>query len=279
MLDQKQSSLLSATPAATPVGNIAAPDDGQLVELANPGGQAPLLLVCDHAGGRIPAQLGDLGLPAHELERHIAFDIGAADLTRRLARLLDAPAVLCHVSRLVVDPNRVPGDPSSIPVISDGTVIPGNQELSRDEIRRRLAAAFIPYHRAVARQIAGLRRRHGIPAIVSIHSFTPHLGASARPWEVAVLWDGDRRLAGLALERLRRNHALQVGDNEPYSGRYPVAYTIPFHAARTGLPHVTFEVRQDLIASRAQAELWADRLAAVLREPLADRRLYRRHLG
>jgi predicted N-formylglutamate amidohydrolase len=277
MFDQKQGVIGPAAPAAIDVGSVAAPDDPLVVELANPAGQAPLLLVCDHAGRRIPAWLGDLGLPAHELERHIAFDIGAADVTRRLARLLDAPAVLCHVSRLVVDPNRLPGDPSSIPALSDGTLVPGNQDLSPDEIRRRLAYAFIPYHRAVARQIAGLRRRRGIPVIVSLHSFTPRLAGVERAWDVAVLWEQDARLAGPVIAQLRRDPALEVGDNEPYSGRYPVAYTIPFHALRTGLPHVTFEVRQDLIATRAQADAWADRLAEVLREPLSDRKLYRRY--
>ena len=275
MFDQKQGAISPAASAAIPAGSVAASDERPVVELANPAGPTPLLLLCDHAGRRIPAWLGDLGLPAEELARHIAFDIGAADVTRRLARLLDAPAVLAHVSRLVVDPNRLPGDPSSIPALSDGTLIPGNQELSPDEIRRRFAYAFVPYHRAVARQIAGLRRRHGIPAIISIHSFTPQLGGVERAWEIAVLWDQDPRLAAPVLAELRRDPALKVGDNEPYSGRYPVGYTIPFHAVRTGLPHVTFELRQDLIATRAHAEAWALRLAEVLREPLADRKLYR----
>jgi len=277
MFDQKQGASLPAAPAAIPAGSVAASDDWPVVELVNPAGPAPLLLLCDHAGRRIPSWLGDLGLPARELERHIAFDIGAVDVTRRLARLLDAPAVLAHVSRLVVDPNRLPGDPAAIPALSDGTLIPDNQELSPDEIRRRFAYAFVPYHRAVARQIAGLRRRHGIPAIISIHSFTPQLGGVERAWEIAVLWDQDPRLAAPVLAELRRDPALKVGDNEPYSGRYPVGYTIPFHAVRTGLPHVTFELRQDLIATRAHAEAWALRLAEVLREPLADRKLYRRY--
>jgi predicted N-formylglutamate amidohydrolase len=160
-----------------------APSDDAVVELANAGGAAPLLLLCDHAGRRIPPWLGDLGLPEHERARHIGWDIGAADVTRRLAQLLDAPALLCHVSRLVIDPNRKPGDPSSIPAISDGTFVPGNQDLAPEEVRRRLAYAFVPYHRAVARQIARLRRRHGIPAIISMHSFTPRMGHIWRPWD------------------------------------------------------------------------------------------------
>jgi predicted N-formylglutamate amidohydrolase len=255
----------------------AAPSEAgreQTVEAFNPEGGAPVLVLCDHAGRWVPPELGDLGLPEVELARHIGWDIGSADVARRLARLLDAPAVLCHVSRLVIDPNRKPGDPSSIPRVSDGTLVPANQDLGPEQVRWRLSRFFVPYHRAVARQIARLRRRHGVPAIVSVHSFTPRLADARRPWEVAVLWDTDARLAAPVLDALRRDPALCVGDNEPYSGRFPVGYSIPFHAARPRLPHVTFELRQDLIDTREAAEAWAERLAGVLREPLSDRKLY-----
>lgn len=250
------------------------PEDSAMVELYRLQGKAPCLLLCDHAGRRIPKRLGRLGLPEHELARHIGWDIGAADVTRQLAALLDAPAVLCHLSRLVIDPNRQPGDPSSIPEVSDETPVPGNQGLDAAEARRRLAY-FLAYHRAVARQIARLRRRVGVPAIVSIHSFTPIIQRGPRPWQVAVLWDEDDRLAAPALDGLRRDGNLEVGDNQPYSGRYPIGYTIPFHARRPGLPHVTFEVRQDLIDTPPRAESWAARLAEVLRAPLCDPGLYR----
>jgi predicted N-formylglutamate amidohydrolase len=246
----------------------------QTVETFNVEGGAPLLVLCDHAGRWMPPELQELGLPERELARHIGWDIGSADLARRLARLLDAPAVLCHVSRLVIDPNRKPGDPSSIPRVSDGTFVPGNQDLTREQVRWRLRRFFIPYHRAAARQIARLRRRHGVPVIVSVHSFTPRLAGTWRPWDVAVLWDTDARLAAPVLDALRRDRDLRVGDNEPYSGRFPVGYTIPFHATRPRLPHVTFEVRQDLIDTRETAEAWAARVAGVLREPLSDRKLY-----
>jgi predicted N-formylglutamate amidohydrolase len=267
----------ASTPAERPRSLGAAGDDDRAVEVCNVEGRAPVLLLCDHAGGWVPPELGDLGLPPQELVRHIGWDIGAADLTRCLARLLDAPAVLCHVSRLVIDPNRQPGDPSSIPAISDGTLVPGNQDLSADEVRRRVRRFFIPYHRAIARRIARLRRRHGIPAIVSIHSFTPRMAHTWRPWHVAVLWDRDQRLAAPVLAGLRRDLELRVGDNEPYSGRFPVGYSIPFHAVRPRLPHVAFEVRQDLIDTPAAAETWAERLAEVLRPPLSDRTLYSLH--
>ncbi|MEM7022667.1 MAG: N-formylglutamate amidohydrolase [Pseudomonadota bacterium] len=265
------------TLADHPAGALAAecPERQRWVERYHLDGRAPCLLVCDHAGRQMPEHLHGLGLPEHELNRHIGWDIGAADVTRRLAILLDAPAILCHSSRLLIDPNRQPGGPGSIPEISDGTFVPGNQNLAASEQRERLRRYFVPYHRAIARQIGVLRRRVGTCAIISIHSFTPIMQRGWRPWEVAVLWDGDDRLAAPVLENLRRDAELRVGDNEPYSGGYPVGYTIPFHARRTGLPHVTFELRQDQIDTTPRAVAWAERLAEALRPSLDDPALYR----
>ena len=268
MFDPDQTAADMADPGMQPCA-------GRPVERFHVAGKARCLLLCDHAGRKVPARLDGLGLPEHELRRHIGWDIGAADVTRALALLLDAPAVLCHSSRLVIDPNRRPGQPDSIPEVSDGTEVPANRQVDAAEARRRLREGFVPYHRAVARQIGRLRRRLGIAAILSIHSFTPILQRGWRPWEIAVLWDEDDRLAAPVLAALRRDRSLRVGDNEPYSGRYPVGYTIPFHARRPGLPHVTFELRQDLIDTQARAAAWADRLADALRAPLADPGLYR----
>ncbi|MDX1541603.1 MAG: N-formylglutamate amidohydrolase, partial [Geminicoccaceae bacterium] len=137
-------------------------EDGEpfaAVELLNADGTAPVLVICDHAGRRIPRWLGDMGLSERDRARHIGWDIGAADMTRVLASRLDAPAVLCHVSRLVIDPNRRPGEPTSIPKVSDGTVIPANQQVSMTERRRRFRLSFVPYHRALARQVAERRLR------------------------------------------------------------------------------------------------------------------------
>lgn len=249
------------------------------VELYHPEGVAPLLVICDHAGRRIPGWLGDLGLSERERARHIGWDIGAADMTRVLARRLDAPAVLCHVSRLVIDPNRRPGEPTSIPRVSDGTVIPANQHVDETERRRRFRLSFRPYHRAIARTLAGLRRRSRFPAVVSVHSCTEVMGGMWRPWHVGVLWNRDSRLASPVLEHLRADRALTVGANQPYSGRIHNGYSVPFHAERNGLPHVSFEVRQDLIGTRARAEAWGERLVEALAAPLADPALYRRYGG
>ena len=247
----------------------------EAVEILNPSGRAPVLLICDHAGRRVPGWLGDLGLSERERARHIGWDPGAAAVTRVLAKRLDAPAVLCHVSRLVIDPNRKPGEPTSIPRVSDGTVIPANQHVGADERRRRYRLSFLPYHRAIARVLARLRTRVRHPAIVSVHTCTDVMGGLWRPWHVGELFNHDQRLARPVLEGLRRDRALSVGANQPYSGRIHNGYSVPFHAERNRLPHVTFEVRQDLLRTDEQTRSWGDRLAEALAPPVADDTLYR----
>jgi len=256
------------------VDDAADPTDS--IEVFNPEGRAPVLILSDHSGRNVPAYLDNLGLPEEERSRHIAWDIGATDMTRRLAERLDAPAVLNHISRLVIDPNRVPGSPTSIPAIADGTTVPANQDMAVEDRNRRVRLSFIPYHRAVARQISRLRRRVDIPVIIAMHSFTPAMQHQWRPWQVGVLWADDDRLAKPVLAGLRADNALCVGANQPYSGKHPDGYSLQFHALRTGFPNVAFEVRQDLIGTKKEAEAWADRLAQVLQPALSDPTLYRR---
>lgn len=248
----------------------AAPD----LEFFNTEGRATALILCDHAGRNVPARLGGLGISDEALRRHIGWDIGAADLTRRLAVRLDAPAILCHVSRLVIDANRRPLTGSSIPAISDGCVIPVNEGLSPDEARRRILDHFVPYHRAVARRIGRFRRAGVAPAVIAVHSFTPRMNGEDRPWQIGVLWRGDERLSRPVLTALRARPALVVGDNQPYSGLTDFGFTITFHAQRTNLPHIMFELRQDEIARHATAVRWADILADTLAGPLSDPGLY-----
>ncbi|MEM9440497.1 MAG: N-formylglutamate amidohydrolase [Pseudomonadota bacterium] len=263
-----------STPSALPTMSIGETPD---IEVFNPEGKAPVLLLSDHSGCRIPEELNGLGLDEKERSRHIAWDIGTTDMTRRLAEKIDAPAVLNHISRLVIDPNRLPRTPTSIPEISDGTVIPGNQNLSEAEVRRRIGLSFIPYHRAISQQLARLRRGGAVPAIIAMHSFTPAMQKQWRPWEAAVLWSTqDDRLAMPVLEGLRAYSEFCIGANQPYSGDHPDGYSLQFHGLRTGFPNVAFEVRQDQISTKNEAEGWADRLYKVLQPALSDPTLYRR---
>jgi len=238
--------------------------------LFNPEGQAPVVLVCDHASNTIPGALHQLGLDAAPLSQHIAWDIGAAQVTQRLALQLDAPAVLGGYSRLVVDCNRAPGDPTSIIEVSDGVVIPGNYGLDDTQADTRVNAIFWPYHHAISERLAH-RWRHGrgqAPALIAIHSFTPRMNGVQRPWHLGILWNRDPRIAELLLAHLAHDPTLCVGDNKPYSGRM-VGFTMNTHGGAAGLPHVEIEIRQDLISDDAGCAHWAavvgEALAVVLR--------------
>lgn len=260
----------------TDTDNLIAPADPPAFELLNPDGTASVLLVCDHASRAIPAAMGTLGLDADALGRHIAWDIGAAEVTRQLSARLDAAAVLAGYSRLLIDVNRQDGDPASIPEVSDGTVIPGNSALSENEQRQRVDSFFRPYHAAVADSLAHLWRRGLAPALFSIHTFTPSLGGEDRYWNIGVLWNRDPRLAAPLMDKLRAvdDGSLHIGDNEPYSGR-EIAYTIDLHAGAAGLPNCAVEIRQDLVESPNGIEHWVNILADALADILADGKLHR----
>ncbi|MGE0120088.1 MAG: N-formylglutamate amidohydrolase [Dongiaceae bacterium] len=255
--------------------SLLGPADPPPFEIVNPDGAARVVLLADHAGRAIPQSLGTLGLGPAELARHIAWDIGIADVTRRLARRLDAPAILAGYSRLVIDCNRRLGDPTSMPQESDGVAVPGNRNLTAADRARRAAALFTPYHNAVARVIEGRRRAGLVPAVVSMHSFTPVMNGFERPWHIGILWNRDPRLPVPVMKRLAAEGGICVGDNQPYSGQDEHGYSIYVHGHDIGLAHVLIEVRQDLIDTHHGAEVWAARLGAVLADVLADETLYR----
>jgi predicted N-formylglutamate amidohydrolase len=258
-----------------PDSALLAPDETPLQRHGAGAGAGRVLLVCDHASNRVPRALGHLGLDDALLARHIGWDIGAADVTRALSDRLGTPALLAGFSRLVIDCNREPEDSSSIPAASDGIAIPGNRGLAADVRRARHDRIFAPYHAAIAGWIdAGLARGE-TPMLLSIHSFTPSLGGTQRPWHVGILWDGDGRIAVPLLTALRGEAALMVGDNQPYSARQPAGYTMRHHGLARRLPHVAVELRQDLIGDVAGVGEWVARLATALVPILADAALYR----
>jgi len=220
------------------------------------------IVTCDHASNRVPPEVagGDLGLPAADMARHIAYDVGAAGVARALARALDAPMIASDFSRLVIDPNRGEDDPTLVMKIYDGSIIPANRHADAAEIARRLALFHRPYHRA----LEGLIARRDAPLIVAIHSFTPQfVGRPPRPWHVGVLYAGDTRLALPLLARLNAEPDLCVGDNQPYSGHLP-GDALDRHGVQRGLPHVLVEVRNDLIETPDQQRDWGLRLAPML---------------
>ncbi len=236
-------------------------------EVLSFGSVSPFLLLCDHASNHVPEAVngGSLGLPDRDMERHIAYDVGAAGVTRRLAEHLGSVAVMSCFSRLVIDPNRGIDDPTLLMRLYDGSIIPANRNVDEVEINRRKSLFYDPYHAAIEAQIEMIRARGQVPHLISIHSFTKKLaGKPDRPWEIGILWDRDGRLAEPLIAALKADGSLCVGDNEPYSGQLQ-GDCMYRHGTARGNPHVLIEIRNDLIAEEAGQWAWADRLAPLIR--------------
>jgi len=227
--------------------------------------QSPLLFLCDHASNAVPAPYGDLGLPKALFQTHIAYDIGAAKVAIALAKAYGAAALLGGVSRLLIDLNRGPEDPTLVMKLSDGSIIPGNRGADAEEMARRLRQFHAPYHQAIREQMA----RIGEGAIlISIHSFTPSWKSVARPWEMGVLYGRDQRLAKPLMKQLAAA-GFTVGDNEPYTGALE-GDTLDTHGTRTGHANVLIEIRQDFLDRADKANAMAARLKPILDASMAE---------
>jgi predicted N-formylglutamate amidohydrolase len=256
----------SLTAAAAAGYTLLAADEPPAVLEIGRQRRSNFLVVVDHASRRIPRQLGDLGLSASEVQRHIAWDIGALAVARHVAAELDAPLVAQNYSRLVIDCNRDPKVSSSIPTVGESIEIPGNIGLDPHQVAARRREIFDPYHDHL-RALLDERRAAGRPTfLVSQHSMTHIFRGVRREMHAAVLYNRDRRFAGLVLEMLRREPDLHVADNEPYFVSDETDYTIPRHAEARGLPHVEIEIRQDLLHDDAGQLQWAGRIARALRD-------------
>ncbi|MBT3926268.1 MAG: N-formylglutamate amidohydrolase [Rhodospirillaceae bacterium] len=245
-------------------------------EKLNMGGKAALLLICDHASCAIPEALDNLGIAEETLRDHIGWDIGAAAVTRRLAQLLDAPALLAGYSRLLIDCNRPAAAPDLVPPLADGRPVPGNQNMSGADIAARREAFFEPYHAEIRAALEVFSAAGRIPILAAIHSFTPAMTSDdeARPWQVSICWDRDGRVALPMLAALKAE-GLCVGENEPY-GFDPLSdFAIPEYGLKRGLPHILVEIRNDQVRSDADIETWSERLAgqltAAMNDPKAQR--------
>lgn len=238
-----------------------------------------LVFIADHAFNLMPEEYGSLGLPSSEMERHIAYDIGIEGLTRALARLTGAPAIMARFSRLLIDPNRGADDPTLIRQLYDGTVVPGNYPMSEEERALRLARYYQPYHEAVDALLDEVEEKAGKPPLViSLHSYTPRMQGRERPWHVGILWDSDARAVTPLLNMLRAEPGLVVGDNEPYDGAL-AGDSMFKHCTVKGYAHALIEVRQDLISGEAGIQEWANRLAPMLMDLNAQPELHESIIG
>lgn len=243
-----------------------APDDPPVFHSANPTGRARALLVCDHASNALPRRWGTLGIAPEKMFEHIAWDVGAAAVTRELAALLDAPAIMAGFSRLYADPNRYPDDPTVVAPFSDGTRIRGNEGLSAADHAERLRW-HSDYHAEVETMLSAFPVTPA-PVILFIHSFTPRIGGKARPWHLGVLHDGNSAESHALLQVLRQNTDFVTGDNQPYSVDQPRSHSIFRHAIEADRPYVALEIRQDLIETVDRAGKWAATIAQAFRQAL-----------
>jgi predicted N-formylglutamate amidohydrolase len=236
-------------------------DEPLAFSVVHAGGASPFLLTADHAGRVIPRRLGDLGVSPADMDRHIAWDIGIAGVTRGLADALDATAILQTYSRLVIDCNRQPRVPSAFPEVSEATRIPGNIGLNEADRLARRQAIFDPYHAEIARLLAA---RSGRTIYVAMHSFTPVFLQKMRGMHVAVLFNRNPKASHLLAGLLREEPGLVVGENEPYRVTDETDYGVPVHAERGGLDYIEIEIRQDLIQDEQGQAEWVARLARLL---------------
>lgn len=249
---------------------LLSPGDGAPFEIVNAQCTGPLVLICEHAGRAIPHGLSDLGLTSDDLDRHVAYDIGAENVARALADHLQAPLVLQPYSRLVIDCNRPLAAADCIPEISDGTRVPGNRALTPNARRQRYDEIHQPFHAKVS-ELLDARPGAGL---VSIHSFTPRLRSDGieRPWEIGYLFDKDERLAKRLMDASKRiRPGLVAAFNQPYVVNETGDYAMPIHGEARGIPHVLIELRNDLIADADGQREWADFLAQAITDALQDR--------
>jgi len=242
------------------MGALLKGEEGPAV-LVNEQGRSPYVLICEHASNRLPKSLGNLGLAAADLQRHIAWDIGAESVARLLSRLMDAPLVLQRYSRLAYDCNRPPESPDAMPAVSEVTEIPGNRNLSFAERLARIQEIYRPFHQAVSEVLDTRAAQDQKSVIVSIHSFTPVYKGKTRKVELGILHDRDASFSSTLIKRFSKVDARL---NEPYGPKDGVLHTMNLHAAPRGLKHAMIEIRNDLISSERGQQTWAQWLSVPL---------------
>ncbi|MDG2187662.1 MAG: N-formylglutamate amidohydrolase [Hyphomicrobiales bacterium] len=227
--------------------------------------ESNLILLCDHASSYMPTEYNNLGLSKKLLAEHIAFDIGAFELTKIMTDILKSNAIFSKFSRLLVDPNRAIDDPTLIMKFADEFIIPGNKVLDEDDITERITNFYIPYHYQVGMLIQSKIQNNLVPILISIHSFTKRFRNTVRPWEISILSDKDNRISKPLIHLLENDNKYKIGDNEPYKG-YLRGDTLYKHGTLLGLPHVLIEIRNDLINSRIKQNKIANYISEKLQE-------------
>jgi len=244
-------------------------NDPHPVEPVRPDAASAVVLTCEHAGREVPSSLLPHAPQAAEMRRHIAYDIGARDVALALSDLLVAPLVVQRYSRLVIDCNRPRHADDLAPATSDGTEIAFNRNLSQDALEARWRAIHAPFHGQVEALLDWRTSQARPAAVIAIHSFTPRMNGTDRPWHVGLLARKDLRLAEVLGQALRqRMPQAAIAFNEPYGIEDDSDYTIPVHGESRGLPHVLIEIRNDLVAETASAGPWIAALRSCIEDAI-----------
>lgn len=219
--------------------------------------------MCCHASNHFPPEFGELGLSHEERHEHIAYDIGALELSIELANLIDAPLVYSKVSRLVIDCNREPTDFDSMPEISAGVTIHGNQGLDEVAKAARINHAYHPYHSAIDEIVS---RYHSLRPInmLAIHSFTPVYKGNIRTLDIGVLIGDESGFGDKILANLQNHSHLNVARDEPYNPNERVYHTLGRHAKPHNIPSAMLEVRNDRLRDSGDIKNWAKFIADAL---------------
>jgi predicted N-formylglutamate amidohydrolase len=259
------------------VGRVLSPSEPPPYRIENAQGRGQGVIICDHASYRLPKSLKDMGLAKTDLKKHIAWDIGAEDISRYMSKMLDMPAVLATYSRLVVDLNRAPGYHECIPPVTGGIKVPANTNLSKEAKDRRLKEIFWPYQKKLGQVVDAQIKKKKVPFIIAVHSMTNFLEGQKRPWHISILWHKEEKIAKKLVSILRRNHPdFLIGENEPYtlfSERFSGS-TMSRHVEELGLPYVFVEFRQDLVDTKEKALRWADIFLDALKPILENPEMY-----
>jgi predicted N-formylglutamate amidohydrolase len=228
-------------------------------------GTAPVVLVCEHAASFIPPEFVDLGLSPNARQSHIAWDIGALDVSKCLSVMLNAPLVAGQVSRLVYDCNRPLDSPDCIPDRSEVFDVPGNRDLSDADRRARFDTVHRPFHAALDRVLERQIRGAAIPVLlITIHSFTPVYNGKSRDLDLGYLYHSRDQTAKKAVLVEQDRNRWRAAVNAPYDMNDGVTYTLAKHGDARGLDSVMIEIRNDLIDTPQKAELIARHLAETL---------------
>lgn len=251
------------------------PHEMEQTVVLNPDARAGVVLICDHATNHVPAAYDSLGLEDRHFDDHIAYDIGAEAVTRKICDMMGVPAVLGPVSRLLIDCNREEDHATLVPSASDGVHVPANSDLTAAAIAARKEAYYHPFHDACEKLVFDHIEAGMVPLVMGVHSFTPTMNGEDRAWHVGFLWNEDPRLAQAMIGLMERETDLIVGDNLPYSGK-DLYHTMQRHGADHGLPQTTLEIRQDLVDDDDKASQWAALIADLLDECLSRNDLTQR---